>query len=423
MRFPLLFLLPLTLTAQVFEAGVARRDITPKEPTPMWGHSSRHGALSQGVRDPLYAVALVLRAGPRKIAIVGLDLGRAPAEASLQRIRQQVKQRTGIESSFIAGSHTHHGPVMELANLEGHGRGRFDATLRYYTWMEEQVTQAIVEANGRLAPARLAVGSVELPGFNVNRHTKRGPKTSDRQLSVMRLDTVEGKPMVLLVNFAAHPTTLPAGTMKFSADWVGQMKNWVSAQAGAPVLFMQGAAGDQSVNRDRGSYRQYGEALGAEVWKLARGLHPAPVERPSLVVREERFGFDSRVDLSNPVVRAVYALAFFPELIPNFEDEYSGGVKPRLTVALLNGEIALVGVSGEFFSQHAIRLKQRAPVKQLFFFGYCNGYHQYFPTIEAVDEGGYGADATMSPVAVGAGEKIMNTALLWMEEMTGRIPQ
>ena len=63
-----------------------------------------------------------------------------------------------------------------------------------------------------------------------------------------------------------------------------------------------------------------------------------------------------------------------------------------------------------------------ARVKQLFFFGYCNGYHQYFPTIEAVAEGGYGADNKVSPVAVGAGEQMMNTALIWIYQMLGRIP-
>jgi len=81
----------------------------------------------------------------------------------------------------------------------------------------------------------------------------------------------------------------------------------------------------------------------------------------------------------------------------------------------------LVGASGEFFSNHAIRLKERARVKQLFFFGYCNGYHQYFPTIEAVAEGGYGADNQVSPVAVGAGEQMMNAALLWLYQMLGKI--
>jgi len=94
-----------------------------------------------------------------------------------------------------------------------------------------------------------------------------------------------------------------------------------------------------------------------------------------------------------------------------------------LTVALLNGEIAMVGASGEFFSNHALRLKERARVKQLFFFGYCNGYHQYFPTIEAVAEGGYGADATVAIAAVGAGEEMMNLALKWLYQMRGRIRQ
>jgi hypothetical protein len=60
-------------------------------------------------------------------------------------------------------------------------------------------------------------------------------------------------------------------------------------------------------------------------------------------------------------------------------------------------------------------------VKQLFFFGYANGYHQYFPTIEAVAEGGYGADNAVSPAAVGAGEVVMDTALMRIYQMMGRI--
>src|SRR5205823_8364324 len=143
--------------------------------------------------------------------------------------------------------------------------------------------------------------------------------------------------------------------------------------------------------------------------------------RPSLVVKEEQFKFSSRIVWNDPAVRIAYGFAFFPELISNYLDEYTDGIRPRLTVALLNGDIALVGASGEFFCNHAIRLKKRARMKQLFFFGYCNGYHQYFPTIEAVAEGGYGADAQVSPVEVGAGEKMMNTALTWIYQMLGKI--
>ncbi len=333
-----------------------------------------------------------------------------------------IKDLAGFVYSFFAGSHSHHTPVLELSDELGKGKGRFDASLRYYKQMEDGIVEAVLEANSKLAPAKIGTGSVQLEAFNRNRQTKLTPKASDRELAVLRLDDPAGKPIAILVNFTAHPTMISAMTLKFSADYVGAMKEMVQKEIGAPVIFMQGAAGDQSVNEGPNKgYQAFGQALAREVLKVAAGMATQEVVHPSIEVKEDRFKFTSRVDLSNPLVRAAYEKAFFPELIPNFIDEYADGVRPRLTVALLNGEIALVGVSGEFFSNHSIRLKERARVKQLFFFGYSNGYHQYFPTIEAVAEGGYGADNAVSPVAVGAGEQMMDTALIWIYQMLGKI--
>jgi hypothetical protein len=421
-----LFLFPLSGLAEdqpgVFKVGAAKRDITPKEGLPMWGYGARHAMLSTGTLDPLYAAAVVIQAGTNKVAIVGLDLGRAPTESELQVIRDRIKAEAGIEYSFIAGSHTHHGPVLELTDQPGKGKGKYDAALRYYKEMEDGIAGAIIEANGKLVSAKMATGSVQLEQYNHNRHTKLQPKPSDRELAVMRFDDEAGKPLAVIVNFAAHPTTAPEQVLKFSADYVGAMKTTVEKELGGTAVFMQGAAGDQSASLgSNAGYQGYGQALGREVIKLANSLTPAAPPNPSLVVKEERFKFASRINLSSPAISAAYSFAFFPELIPNFADEYADGVRPRLTVALLNKDIALVGVSGEFFSNHSLRLKERARIKQLFFFGYCNGYHQYFPTIEAVAEGGYGADSTVSPVAVGAGEQIMNTALLWTYQMRGKI--
>lgn len=408
--------------AAVFKAGAARRDVTPREGVPMWGYGARHDALSRGTLDPLYADALVMQAGAHKLAIVGLDLGRAPAEGSLQRIRQRIRAEAGIEHSFIAGSHTHHAPVLELTDQPGKGKGRFDAVLRYYREMEDAIVAAIVEADRRLAPAKLAVGATQLEGFNRNRHTKQPRKPSDREMAVLRLDDMNGKPLAVLVNFTAHPTMIPATTLQFSADYVGAMKLEIARITGAPAIFMNGAAGDQSVNEGvNKGYQAFGQALGKEASKLIASLSTQVVNKPALAVKEDRFKFAARTDLNNPAVRGLYEKAFFPELIPNYVDEYADGVRPRLTVALLNGEIALVGASGEFFANHAIRLKERARVKQLFFFGYCNGYHQYFPTIEAVAEGGYGADNQVAPAAVGAGEQMMDAALVWIYQLLEKI--
>jgi hypothetical protein len=148
----------------------------------MWGYGARHDALSAGILDPLYATALVIQAGEKKIAIVGLDLGRSPSERSIQEIRRRIKEKAGIDYSFIAGSHSHHTPVLELSDEIGKGKGRFDATLRYYRELEDRIVDAIFDANSKLVPAKMGTGSVQLDGFNRNRHTKILPKPSDREL-------------------------------------------------------------------------------------------------------------------------------------------------------------------------------------------------------------------------------------------------
>lgn len=413
---------PAKPTAPPLLAGAARTNITPTEPVPMWGYGARHDSLSEGTLDPLFADALVLQFGNEKLALVGLDLGRAPSESSLQHIRERIRTEAGIRYSLIAGSHTHHGPVLELSDQPGKGRGRFDAAIRYYRELEDNIVAAILEADRQRLPARIATGSMMVNNLNRNRHTRYEPKPVDRELALLRVDDLNGRTIATVVNFAAHPTMHPASLLKFSADYVGALRSAVSRELGGQTLFFNGAAGDLSTNP--GSLKgpeAYGQSLAREVVTLARRLTPTDPGQVSLQVTEERPTFSSRTDLANPVVRRLYENAFFPELIPNFIDEYAGGIRPRLTVALLNGDIAIVGVSGEFFASHAIRLRERARVRQLFFFGYCNGYHQYFPTIEAVAEGGYGADNQVAPAKIGAGEEIMNTALaLIYRMMTGR---
>jgi neutral ceramidase len=404
-----------------FKAGAAKAEVTPKEPVPMWGYGARRDSLSTGTMDPLLATAIVLQAGEDKLAIVGLDLGRSPSEESMQRIRERIKESAGIQYSMLAGSHTHHGPVLEFSDSPGRGKGKFDAAIRYYRQMEDAIVAAILEADRNLTPAKMATGTRDLDGFNRNRHSKISPAPLDRSLMVLRLDdAVSGKAIAVLVNFAAHPTSISESKNEFSSDYVGSLREEIEREMGGVAVFMQGASGDLSTNRGpHGDHNQYGRALGKEAVRLAKELQTQPVENPSIKVREDRFTFRPRTDLNNPLVRAAYNMAFFPELVSNFVEEYADGIRPRITVALLNGNIGIVGGSGEFFCQHAIQLRGRARLDHVFFFGYCNGYHQYFPTIEGAAEGGYGADNQVAPAEVGAGEQLMNTSLEWLFRMQG----
>lgn len=406
-----------TAPAAALRAGAARADITPPLGYPMWGYGGRRDAPSVGVRDPLMARALVLEIGVERLAIVSLDLGRAPTRASTQAIRERLRKEAQVGTIFLVASHTHHGPVLELDSWP---RGDKPYTRR----LEDGIVDAVGRAAAKLQPARLGIAAREV-GLNRNRHSKRVDKPVDRELIVVRVDDADGKPLAHLVNFAAHPTMIEAKVLEFSADYPGALAEAVEAELGGTCLFLQGAAGDMSTNpSQRGGPAGFGRELAALVIELSRKT-PCAIETPSGVkTREHDFTFGKRFDLSsNPLLRAAYALAFFPELIDFYEREYRDGVRPHLTTALLDGRIGIVGVSGEFFCEHALHLKRRARLDHLLFLGYCNDYQQYFPTIQAVGEGGYGADEKVSPVEVGAGERMMDRALTDLLQMQGKLKQ
>jgi len=128
------------------------------------------------------------------------------------------------------------------------------------------------------------------------------------------------------------------------------------------------------------------------------------------------------VNFRSAITSALYSRAFFPELIKNFVREFERGIEGELTTVVLNRELAILGVPGEPFCQHAVRLRERAYLPHALVLGYCNGHLLYFPTLEAVAEGGYGADARVSPVEVGAGEAMMNRGLINIYRALGKIP-
>jgi len=405
-----------------FKVGFAQRDITPTAPTPMWGYGARHNALSSGVLEPLSAKAVVIEAGKDRLAIVGLDIGRGPTRPMMEQIRKEVSETAGVGTVMISGSHSHHGPVIELTDAEGFGKGKYADAVAYSKKLPELLIAAIVEAKDNLQPARMGIATKDVE-LNRNRHTKQTPKPVDPMLAAIRFDAADGKPLAVVVNFAAHPVTLPAELLKFSPDYPGHLQNRVESALKTHCVFMQGAAGDMSPNRGSLDTKGYGEALGDHVVSLVQSIETKVPENPSIKAKVNRFVFSSRVDFHNKLLIAGFERAFFPELVANFVREYQNGIQPELTTVLLNGNLALVGGSGEFFCNHSNRLKQRAYLPHTLFFGYCNGHDMYFPTIEAASEGGYGGDPTVSPVEVGAGEAMMNQALVNIYTMLGKFPE
>ena len=161
-----------------FRAGAADADITPPVGMPMWGYGARHAMLSVGTLDPLMAKAIVIAAGNDKVALVGTDLGRGPTEAMMKMIRQEIAEKAGIKHVMITGSHSHHGPVIELLDEPGLGKGKFDTAVNYSKKLPQLLVEVILAADKGLRPAKMGIAT-ESVNLNRNRHTKRDPKVTD----------------------------------------------------------------------------------------------------------------------------------------------------------------------------------------------------------------------------------------------------
>ncbi len=418
-----LILVSFTSFAQEFKAGTAKVDITPQKPMPMWGYGARHDALSQGVIDPLYAKCVVLEAGDTKAAIVTMDIGRGPTDPMMEKIRKAVLDEAGVQFVMISGSHTHHGPVIELLDVPEKGQGKFQDCVDYAKALPDHIIAVIKEAASKTQPAKIGWGSANID-MNRNRQQKSEPKARDTELSVVRIDALDGKPIAVMVNYQAHPTRLPAEDLRFSAEWPGHMMNTVEQALGAQCQFVQGAAGDMSIQstEETKTIDLFGAAVGREVLKVNESITTKVPETPSIKGMDDVFPYKTRTQITSPASKMLLGAAFFPELANAFMDELKGDeIKPHLTCLLINGELFWVGVSGEYFCNHSNRLKERARGVKVIFNGYCNGHHMYFPTIEAASEGGYGADATVSWVPLGAGEEIMDKALLNLYSLQGKL--
>src|SRR6185503_18017520 len=84
----------------------------------------------------------------------------------------------------------------------------------------------------------------------------------DRDVLVIRLDTVEGEPLATLVNYACHATIMGPANKLITPDFPGAMKRTVELEVGGKCLFFQGSAGDQGpmlgFQADTKVYRSFG---------------------------------------------------------------------------------------------------------------------------------------------------------------------
>ena len=151
-----------------FRVGASDKDITPPPGVPMWGYGARHEKPAEGTLDPLMAKAIVVAAGDDKVALVGIDIGRGPTEAMMKIIRQEIAAKAGIRHVLITGSHTHHGPVIELTDEPGLGQGKVRRCRRVF---QEAAHTSWSKPSSRPTTASSPPGSVSPPSRSPSTET------------------------------------------------------------------------------------------------------------------------------------------------------------------------------------------------------------------------------------------------------------
>ncbi len=411
--------------------GVAKSNITPPLGGSMYGYGARGSNVSSGVHDPLFAKAIVFSDGTQKLAMVTLDLGSMPRE-NAANIRKLVQQATDIDTVLLVASHTHSAPSFVAGFPSG------DAP--YISEMESKIAEAIAAANDRLEPARIGVGwGRAAEGHNrrlINpdgtvtmlwgNRERKPTKPLDYAVGVIALDSPAGKPIATLVNFTCHPVVLGPENLLISADYPGAMMAYLEQAIGGQAMFVQGAAGDinpfwDKTAPDEGAFDQVtkmGETIATEVERV-RGEITDWESDVRLNVSTQSYPMQVRWSFDDPAAKKS-ADPDFARIMQYYLDRFEPERNAEVNTVLIGSRIALATFPGEFFVEHGLRLKASSMIENTFFVGYTNGALGYFPTIRAAAEGGYGATSA-TVVEVGAGERLVDQALIRLHQQAGKL--
>jgi len=380
--------------AAAFRAAVVKVDITPSTPKWLIGYADRQ---STGVHDRIFHRIVVMDDGRNRFALASTDVGLF-SPAVYDETARRMEKETGIPARNFLWSvtHTHSAPEVgspDVYKILLKGRGGHAADDEYTEAAIGQLVGGVKEAIRKLAPARIAMGT-GVSFANINRRARDvdgkislgmnpdGPV--DRQIGLIRLERLNGTPIALIANYSMHGTVLGGSWMEISGDAPGIVAEYVEEKAGAPMLYINGAAGNiapiYSVYRDpkSGHLTQFNVMLGDRILAANRGLAAGTGEvalwsGEKWVETPRKKGLDWTEELSG------YART---------NPDGSPLVRLPLRFWRINGT-AIWSAPVEMFCEISMEVRNRSPFANTFYFGYTNGWMGYLPTKEGFAEGGY----------------------------------
>ena len=378
-----------------FRASCVKVDITPEESLWLLGYGPRQ---SEGVHDRIYHRIAAMDDGKMQFFLVSSDLA-AISPAFYEQFSRELEKETGIKSEQVwwTLTHTHSAPEVGSPGLiRSMQPERFlhEANPEYSEWVKARLIEGIREARSKLEPARLGVttgqsmANINRRAIDVDGRASYGMNPEgavDRQIGLIRLDRLDGSPLGLIANYAMHGTVLGPENLLISGDAQGIVAEYVEEKLGAPMLYVNGAAGNISPlystypDFKKGHITQFNVLLGDRILQANRSLKSG-TSKVILWTGETVIETPRKADFS-----------WVEELAHYLRVTESGASLVRIPVRFLkiNQDLVLWTAPVELFCEVAINVRNHSPFPNTFFAGYTNGFLGYLPTRQAFAEGGY----------------------------------
>jgi neutral ceramidase len=401
--------------AGTLRAATVKVDITPTDPTALL---SVYQTPFTGVHDRTYARGVILDNGLSSAAIVSFD---AVEISDGRTMVAHIAQETAIpaQNIILTATHDHTAPLIGLHNADGNSPGGRGATA-FTAKVESDLVAALKQAKSNEQPAKIGQGQ-GLVSINTNRDllTPAGKYTlgvnpdgpTDKTLRVIKLESLDGKPIAVIMNYAVHSTVLDSKTSLITGELAGAASRYVESHYDDKLvaLWTLSAAGDQNPiareldpqhpnsERNFATADALGQIAGAEAVRIADGIKQGD---SSIKI----WGAEKTV--SCPGQKGVGSIQAGDRKLVDADP-----VSFRLGVLMID-QIAITSVSAEVVMNIYQHLRRESAFADTWLISLANGRIGYVPQDASYDNPTF--EVYASPLRKGCGESAIVNGLMDM---------